>query len=102
MPRRIILLLSAVFLEFAFARSAPMVIDVINSEKGLLSNTILSITEDSFGRMWIGTANGISCYNGDMPMNISVNTPPGAFRTNTPRACCPWRAATYGSGPPTG
>lgn len=76
MSRRIILLLSAVFLEFAFTRSAPMVIDVINSEKGLLSNTILSITEDSFGRMWIGTANGISCYNGDMPMNISVNTAP--------------------------
>lgn len=42
----------------------------------MLSNTILSITEDSFGRMWIGTANGISCYNGDMPMNISVNTAP--------------------------
>lgn len=76
MSRRIILLLSAVFLKFAFTRSAPMVIDVINSEKGLLSNTILSITEDSFGRMWIGTANGISCYNGDMPMNISVNTAP--------------------------
>lgn len=76
MSRRIILLLSAVFLGSTFVRSAPMVIDVINSEKGLLSNTILSITEDSFGRMWFGTANGISCTNGDMPMNISVNTAP--------------------------
>ena len=26
--------------------------------------------------MWFGTANGISCTNGDMPMNISVNTAP--------------------------
>lgn len=100
MPRRIILLLSAVFLEFAFARSAPMVIDVINSEKGLLSNTILSITEDSFGRMWIGTANGISCYNGDMPMNISVNTAPRRISNKYAQSLLPMESGDVWIGTP--
>ena len=100
MPRRIILLLSAVFLEFTFARSAPMVIDVINSEKGLLSNTILSITEDSFGRMWIGTANGISCYNGDMPMNISVNTAPRRISNKYAQSLLPMESGDVWIGTP--
>lgn len=100
MPRRIILLLSAVFLGLAFVRSAPMVIDVINSEKGLLSNTILSITEDSFGRMWIGTANGISCYNGDMPMNISVNTAPRRISNKYAQSLLPMESGDVWIGTP--
>ena len=100
MPRRIILLLSAVFLEFTFARSAPMVIDVINSEKGLLSNYDPLHYGDSFGRMWIGTANGISCYNGDMPMNISVNTAPRRISNKYAQSLLPMESGDVWIGTP--
>lgn len=36
-----------------------------NSEKNSTDNNIRSIYEDSFGRVWIGTQNGLNCFNPD-------------------------------------
>lgn len=31
---------------------------------GLSQNTVTAIRQDSFGRMWIGTRDGLNCYDG--------------------------------------
>ena len=31
---------------------------------GLSHNTVMSITQDNFGKMWIGTFNGLNSYDG--------------------------------------
>ncbi len=46
---------------------------VFNKEKGFNSNLVMSISEDSDGVLWMGTGNGIICYNKGIFKNISVN-----------------------------
>lgn len=59
----------------------------IGVEEGLSQLTVMTIFEDEFGRMWFGTREGISLYNGASieyisPKNISDNTLSGSLVRN--------------------
>lgn len=45
-----------------------------DTETGLIQNTIRALTRDSLGRLWIGTAEGISIYDGKEIINYGYNS----------------------------
>ena len=45
----------------------------LTTEEGLADNQIFAIQEDSNGRIWIQTANGISSYDGQSIINHEIN-----------------------------
>ncbi|GBD90287.1 sensor histidine kinase LiaS [bacterium BMS3Abin04] len=45
-----------------------------DTETGLIQNTIRALTRDSLGRLWIGTAEGISVYDGKEMTNYGYNS----------------------------
>ncbi len=47
---------------------------VITTENGLISNDVRVLVEDKENRIWVGTANGISCIHGDNIYNYSPDT----------------------------
>lgn len=51
-----------------FTRNQKRVVDV---DSGLISNDVRVLEEDKEGRIWVGTANGISCINGNEIHNFS-------------------------------
>lgn len=48
----------------SYSRGTPFHVAYLNVEQGLNSNRIHDLIEDSQGRIWIGTGNGVSVYDG--------------------------------------
>ena len=46
----------------------------ISTDDGLSQTTVFSCAQDSLGRMWFGTSDGLNCYNG-YDFNIYRNNP---------------------------
>lgn len=64
---RQIWILLAAFIYFGqpmLVNAQQVAINTISREQGLSENTVLSITQDSKGFMWIGTLNGLNRYDG--------------------------------------
>jgi len=56
----------------------PLKSQRITVGNGLLSNTVLSITQDKYGYIWLSTTAGLSRYDGYSFMNLSsLSTLPG-------------------------
>lgn len=49
----------------------PVLLRHIDSRQGLVNNRVLVLEQDCFGRMWIGTPYGVSCYDGYFFTNFS-------------------------------
>lgn len=66
------MILKIVFLILVFSFSIKpqqIYFKKYDSESGLIQNTIRALTRDSLGRLWIGTAEGISIYDGKEVIN---------------------------------
>jgi signal transduction histidine kinase/ligand-binding sensor domain-containing protein len=61
-----VFILSSILTTAACAQelTANLIFRNLSITDGLASNTVLSITQDSKGRMWIGTAHGLSLFDG--------------------------------------
>jgi ligand-binding sensor domain-containing protein/signal transduction histidine kinase/DNA-binding response OmpR family regulator len=78
-----ILLLMAGLISVGGIRGQQLAFHHLNIEDGLSNNAVLSITQDRYGFIWLGTANGINRYDGtrfaiyrynkDNPQSISNN-----------------------------
>lgn len=49
----------------------PVLLRHLDSRQGLVNNRVLVLEQDCFGRMWIGTPYGVSCYDGYFFTNFS-------------------------------
>lgn len=61
------LLIFLVFIVYPITMNADTEFQIVQltTIDGLVNNTIRDITQDSQGRLWICTSNGLSCYDGD-------------------------------------
>ena len=51
---------------FAFVRTASAAIEfrTLSVNEGLSQSTVLAIAQDGMGRIWMGTQDGLNCYDG--------------------------------------
>lgn len=59
-----LILVCFILLLAVFSQSAAQQYRKFDVNNGLTQNTVSSIVQDQTGRLWIGTGNGINCYDG--------------------------------------
>ena len=65
------------------AAGNSLVFDVIDSERGLIQNTVNALVQDSRGFVWIGTQGGLQRYDGYRLVNVYAEVPVAQrLRTN--------------------
>ena len=58
-------LLTFLILIFFYKYTFAIYFNKISVSDGLINNSVLSIAQDSLGRIWFGTEQGISIYDGN-------------------------------------
>lgn len=90
MPAKISLILVFVFGLFFIVFRNPLFAQEYRKfdvNYGLTQNTVSSIVQDEKGRLWIGTGNGVNCYNGyEMVRYLSSSTVTQAIPGNRIRS----------------
>ena len=78
----LILALSVVFCLKAGAQQKTELLNIYGMKEGLPSNMINAVTKDRFGYIWIGTAMGISRFDGANFITLSAKDSPEFFEDN--------------------
>ena len=71
MRARILILSFLVATAVRAMAQQPVLLRHLDSRQGLVNNRVLVLEQDCFGRMWIGTPYGVSCYDGYFFTNFS-------------------------------
>ena len=58
------LLLLALFAVFSGRASAAIEFRTLSVNEGLSQSTVMAIAQDGMGRIWMGTQDGLNCYDG--------------------------------------
>jgi hypothetical protein len=54
----------------------------LTEAEGLINNCVFSITQDWYGRVWLGTSKGLSCFDGNRFINYSMADIRGSGKDN--------------------
>ena len=66
-------LLTFLILIFFYKYTFAIYFNKISVSDGLINNSVLSIAQDSLGRIWFGTEQGISIYDGNRIISYDEN-----------------------------
>ena len=85
------LFLLAVLSLFSNRVSAAIEFRTLSVNEGLSQSTVLAIAQDGMGRIWMGTQDGLNCYDGysfTVFRHVEGSSPTGVCSGSAPRRDC--------------